>query len=1171
MKLHLLQKSLVALLIATGLTGAKAQTTFFSDGFTNSSTINSATPAKPTNNATSYQTVANKGWAPVSSIAAKDLRFGIAATSSGIAEIQALFSTNAIALTQVGDYLQLTVTFTNAAGILTSNDYVGFGLYNSGNPQVYPIAGGMNGNLNSVSNYVGTAGNGYGCKTWKGYIGIVAGSGTGNPNSYKSSISTRPDQSSQADSADNRNQDLINSGGSTGSSYLGGANLYSAVTTPAVVLTNGSVYTEVLIITLNGSSSLAITNTLFNGPTTSGAQLQQFGGIATNANYLTGGFDSLAIGWYKKNGDTSNVMDIASIQVTGSVTPPAAPPTITLQPFAEAVPSGASCAFDVAATGISLTYQWHRNGTNLLNGGNISGATSSELLISPVGTGDYLSGASGYYCTVTGAGNLSTNSTTNSLTLATAKNLVWAGVGTDWDLNTTANWLNGASAATFNFGDAVTFDDTASGLITSVNMTNVPTGYLSASSITIDGSTGYTFSGSGGFAGPGTLIDKGSGLITINNANTYTGGTIISNASAYVVLGNSGSALGTGPLTLALATTGKLEVQKAGNATSGIGGDVIVQDDFTIQFDVAGTYAGVFLGNISGTSGKTLTLSPAVTTSQNRIRAAGTNTICNAYLNLSDASVLFAPYQASGSQTYNGVISGPGAMMNKGNLTYFNGANTYSGGMNLAAGAVGLGIDSAGGTDASVTSGPIGTGPLLLMVDSTSATTGSGQIFAAGSARTLGNTIEFPTGTNNLTLIIGGTNNLTLSGSFYLNGNDNITTNAFTARTVQVNNTNAATTFSGVISDNSGSTSFSYGLIKSGNGSLYLDGANTYAGITTNSAGLLAGAGSLSSSVVVLTNASIGGGSAATIGTLSITGNLTLTNGNGFFRVNRSGSSSDLVSVTGNITNSGIGTITVTNLGATLQMGDTFHIFNKGVTSGGTLTVIGGGVAWSNNLAAAGTIVVATPPDTGVQLTAPASVMVSANITNTVTITNVGPGTAFSLVVTDALPASVKFVSATSGGTTNANVGQVVWSGFNLAANTATNFTLIFSAPAVAGNLTNTATVASSVNDLSLANNTATNVIAVTSVIIPTVPPYVGSFSLVGANLVINGTNGVNGGTYYLLETTNLVTPLSQWKAVATNVVNTNGLLGAFAFTGTNAITVGVGQQFYILSSTNNH
>jgi len=455
----------------------------------------------------------------------------------------------------------------------------------------------------------------------------------------------------------------------------------------------------------------------------------------------------------------------------------------------------------------------------------------------------------------------------------------------------------------------------------------------------------------------------------------------------------------------------------------------------------------------------------------------------------------------------------------------------------------------------------LGTGQLSLSPDNGS-TSGSGTILAYGGARTIANAINYPSGTNNSTLIVGGTNNITFTANIDLNGLDN--TGNPGSRTITVNNT-GATTFSGNLSDSSANA---IGFVKNGTGGLYLNGANTFAGVTTNSAGLLAGNGTLAGSVLVTTNASIGAGAATGIGTLTISGNLTLTNANGFFRVNRAGSSSDLVSVGGTLTNYANGTITVTNLGATLQVGDAFALFNKAMSNGAALTVIGGGVAWSNGLAVNGKIVVVTPPDTGVQLTAPASALLAVNITNTITLTNIGPGTALSMIVYDTLPANVKFVSATGGGTTNANAGQVVWTGFNLPANTATNFTLVVNATTV-GNATNTAVVASSSIDNSPANNTATSITVVTSIIIPTVPAHISSFTMAGANVVIGGTNGVNGGTYYLLGTTNVATPLNAWTALWTNVVSANGANGAFTFIGTNTVISGSAQQFYILSNTN--
>jgi uncharacterized repeat protein (TIGR01451 family)/gliding motility-associated-like protein len=60
------------------------------------------------------------------------------------------------------------------------------------------------------------------------------------------------------------------------------------------------------------------------------------------------------------------------------------PPQIIAQPTNQTVCIGSSASFSVAALGTGLTYQWRKGSTNLINGGNISGATTATLLISPV-------------------------------------------------------------------------------------------------------------------------------------------------------------------------------------------------------------------------------------------------------------------------------------------------------------------------------------------------------------------------------------------------------------------------------------------------------------------------------------------------------------------------------------------------------------------------------------------------------------------------------------------------------------------------------------------------------------------------------------------------------------------------------------------------------------------
>lgn len=63
-------------------------------------------------------------------------------------------------------------------------------------------------------------------------------------------------------------------------------------------------------------------------------------------------------------------------------------PTIISAPSSQTVCAGSSVNFSVQASGSGLTYQWRNGIINLVNGGSLSGATSSVLIISPVGIGD---------------------------------------------------------------------------------------------------------------------------------------------------------------------------------------------------------------------------------------------------------------------------------------------------------------------------------------------------------------------------------------------------------------------------------------------------------------------------------------------------------------------------------------------------------------------------------------------------------------------------------------------------------------------------------------------------------------------------------------------------------------------------------------------------------------
>ena len=78
-------------------------------------------------------------------------------------------------------------------------------------------------------------------------------------------------------------------------------------------------------------------------------------------------------------------------------------PTITSPPHSRTNSVGTTATFSVAATGPgTLSYQWQKNGANLANGGNVSGATSTNLTLTSVSFSD----AASYQVVVTGNGSV---------------------------------------------------------------------------------------------------------------------------------------------------------------------------------------------------------------------------------------------------------------------------------------------------------------------------------------------------------------------------------------------------------------------------------------------------------------------------------------------------------------------------------------------------------------------------------------------------------------------------------------------------------------------------------------------------------------------------------------------------------------------------------------------
>jgi uncharacterized repeat protein (TIGR01451 family) len=138
------------------------------------------------------------------------------------------------------------------------------------------------------------------------------------------------------------------------------------------------------------------------------------------------------------------------------------------------------------------------------------------------------------------------------------------------------------------------------------------------------------------------------------------------------------------------------------------------------------------------------------------------------------------------------------------------------------------------------------------------------------------------------------------------------------------------------------------------------------------------------------------------------------------------------------------------------------------------------------------------------QAVAPDPVVVGYSLTNAITLTNHGPGTAFNAVLTQLLPPGVGFIAASSSSTvgtiTSAN-GTVSCALGNLASNAAATVTIVLtnSAP---GRMTNTVTLTTDSYDPYPANDTATYV----ATVVPPAP------QIINAGAVLTSESGpVNG------------------------------------------------------------
>jgi uncharacterized repeat protein (TIGR01451 family) len=165
------------------------------------------------------------------------------------------------------------------------------------------------------------------------------------------------------------------------------------------------------------------------------------------------------------------------------------------------------------------------------------------------------------------------------------------------------------------------------------------------------------------------------------------------------------------------------------------------------------------------------------------------------------------------------------------------------------------------------------------------------------------------------------------------------------------------------------------------------------------------------------------------------------------------------------------------------------------------------------------------------QSAAPNPVLLGGNVAFTLGITNLGPGGASSVTITDTLPANVTFVSASAGASNSS--GTVVWQLGSVSAGVSTNISVTVK-PLAAGYFTNLVTLFSSTADPASANNTTTQVVTAMAA------PVLTSLSLGGGGISVSVSSVV--GVNYQLEYKRFLTDPS-WNLLGPAVPGTGGVI----------------------------
>ncbi|HEY0041482.1 MAG TPA: autotransporter-associated beta strand repeat-containing protein, partial [Flavisolibacter sp.] len=612
--------------------------------------------------------------------------------------------------------------------------------------------------------------------------------------------------------------------------------------------------------------------------------------------------------------------------------------------------------------------------------------------------------------------------------------LTWTGmVNQDWD-KTTGNWIDGANAsALFTDSSKLAFPEAGAAGRT-VNVT----AQMGANDILVNSNGNYIFSGPGYIAGSKSLNKTGTGRLSLQTANAYTGATVLRAGSIEMnKLANGGIPSSIG----ASANYSFNWVWKGGSwvyTGPNAGTDRNATIDATTEFSVSNAASTVTFNGVLSGAGGLIKSGPGKMILKNANPYAGVTIINGGILEVSPVSSatlgedIIDNNQGIGTSNilrlHNGIYrtsNGSTTLYENYPLELYIDDSTVNGFepyrlANLSMNVHGNGtlnytipylreLIQGDWSDFTGTLVANGTNPSdgysLLAID-------NGVGFPSNRIVATGNT-KIAAYQNNNTLYIGGLSGnagtwLSCGGTKSPSFGDGLTTYVVGAAGTDE-------TFNGIINnhlygnaaDGNGTTN----IIKEGDGLWRLNGNNTYIGTTTINGGkliingtnsgtgkvsvsdgtILAGKGSIAGLVDVAGTLEPGD---STVNTITLKDKLTLqATAITSIDINKTGGSWDKVNVTSNITYAG--TLKI-NFTGTPASGDKYKIFTTPAAVTGTITQFdpatpGPGLLWSFN-ALTGEVAIQTPnfveAPTGLTLNAITSISTSSSTVNSTWIDN---------------------------------------------------------------------------------------------------------------------------------------------------------------------------------------